>query len=128
MDKNDWQQTKKKLKSAFDEGLTYLKEGAREAQFVADKTVHVVKLEVDLLKMKNQLEKAYRKLGRDMAYRVNRAQPLKTDAKIKGDAQAIAKLEKAIAAAERDLNSTTITRKKTAKKKAARPKKISRKK
>ncbi len=111
MNKTDWEQAKKKLKKAFETGMDYLKEGAREASFVKDKAVTAMGLEIDLFKLKNRLNHEYQKIGKELAHQVAKSSPLKLTQTLKMAAQEITGLEEKAKKIEKQLKNFTVTRK-----------------
>lgn len=67
MNRQDWEKSKKKMRSLLDQGIAELKELAAEASFMTDATSNVVKLEMDVHRLRTRLEKAQTRLGREVA-------------------------------------------------------------
>lgn len=111
MDKKDWNEAKRKLKEAFDKGMIYLKEGARDANYVKNKAVAAVRLEMNLLKLKNRLDKEYQKIGKQVVRRIARSKIVKFTDDVKKGALGVVALEKEVAKIDDALRHFTVTRK-----------------
>jgi hypothetical protein len=67
MNKKDWEKSKDQMQKLLEKGIGELKDLASEASYLTDATTNAVKMELDVHRLRNQLEKAHKRLGREVA-------------------------------------------------------------
>ncbi|MBI1909166.1 MAG: hypothetical protein HYS22_03260 [Deltaproteobacteria bacterium] len=63
MRKQDWAIIRKRIGKVVHKGVAYLKEGTKQAGYVAGKTAHVVHLEMNIQTLKSKIAKLSKELG-----------------------------------------------------------------
>lgn len=96
MNRKDWEKSKKQMRKLLEQGIGELKELAAEASYMTDATSDVVKLEMDVHRQRNRLDKAQTRLGREVAKAASRAGEFRSTSQITRLIKEIHKLESAI--------------------------------
>ena len=138
MKQKDWDKSKQQLKKMLERGIEELKELAAETSYMTDATTNVVRMEMDVHRLRSRLDKAHMRLGREIARtaspqgRVKNSTPIQKlieeirsiEKKIQEDEKAIKKIPLTWAAAKAAAKKMMSGSKKTTpRKKAARAKK-----
>ena len=109
MDRRDWEKSKKKMRKLLEQGIAELKELAAEASFMTDATSNVVKLEMDVHRLRTRLEKAQIRLGREVARSAKTDGTIVATAAMKKLVQEIHSLESAIQQDERKIKRAPLS-------------------
>lgn len=109
MDRRDWEKSKKKMRQLLEQGIEELKELAAEASFMTDATSNVVKLEMDVHRLRGRLEKAQIRLGREAARAAKRDGSIVTTAAMKKLVKEIHGLESAIQQDEKKIKRAPLS-------------------
>jgi len=126
MNRQDWDKSKKQMRRLLEQGIEELKDLATEASYMTDATSNVVKLEMEVYSLRNKLEKAQSRLGREIARTASTEGMIKHSSTIKKLIMEIRKMEAAITQDEVKIKKVPLSwsaAKAAANKKRGKPKK-----
>lgn len=83
MNRLDWERSKKRLRKLIQRGMEDVKELVTEASYLTDATSQVVKLDVDIHRIRTQIEKAHNRLGREVVRAASSQGAVKQTSQIK---------------------------------------------
>ena len=109
MNRKDWDKSKKQMRKLLDKGIAELKELAAEASFMTDATSNVVKLEMDVHRLRGRLERAQIRLGREVARTARSDGSITATATTKRLVKEIRTLENAIQQDEKKIKKTPLS-------------------
>lgn len=109
MNRQDWEQSKKQLKNLLERGIAELKELAAETSYMTEATSNVVKTELDVHRLRSRLEKAQKRLGREVARTASPNGTVTQNAQIKKLVEEVRSIEKQIASDEKQIKKIPLS-------------------
>lgn len=126
MNRQDWEKSKRQIRKLITNGIAEIKELAADASQWTDSTTTVVKLEMDIHRLRTEIDKIHARLGREVARQASPNGAIKSTAQMKRLINSCRALEKKLEAAERKVKSADLSwtsAKKTVAKKIRKPRK-----
>ena len=109
MAKVDWEKSKLKISQALSEAMTEIKEWVQEASYLTESTSQVVKLEIEVNRIRHQMERTLTLLGREVLRATDAQGHVQTGPAIKKLIAEIRTLEKKLAKSEQKIKKTPVS-------------------
>lgn len=109
MNQKDWDRSKQQLKKVLERGVEELKELAAETSYMTDATTNVVRMEMDVHRQRNKLDRTHIRLGREVARTASTQGRVKNSTQIQKLVDEIRNIEKVIQADEKAIKKIPLT-------------------
>lgn len=109
MDRKDWEKSKQRMQKLLEKGVQELRELAAEASYMTDATTNVVKMEMDVHRLRTKLEKTQMRLGREVARTASPKGRAHHSAQIQKLIEEIHVIDKKIQKDERDIKKVPLS-------------------
>lgn len=109
MKRANWEKSKQQIRKAIQEGVADIKEWAAEASYLTSATTEVVKLEMEVHRLRTQIEKTLRRLGHEVVRTASAEGTLRQAPSLKKLIASVRSLEKRLQQTDRQIKGTPLT-------------------
>ncbi len=109
MNRTDWERSKKQIRKTIQEGVADIKEWASEASYLTGATTNIVKLEMEVHRLRTQIEKSLRRLGHEVVRTASAQGAIKQTPSIKKLVASVRSLEEKLHKTEKKIKETPLS-------------------